>query len=114
VLEYAIKGEMYKMLSKYGKFDDKKSSRVSGRYHKSGFGGSDEQFIAQMADALHYLHKKHVMHRDIKPENLLIGKCCRFSKQEQGLTHRPEGRTEDRRFRMERGECKATTDGGQE
>lgn len=27
----------------------------------------------QMADALHYLHKKHVMHRDIKPENLLIG-----------------------------------------
>ena len=26
-----------------------------------------------MADALHYLHKKHVMHRDIKPENLLIG-----------------------------------------
>lgn len=26
-----------------------------------------------MADALSYLHKKHVIHRDIKPENLLIG-----------------------------------------
>lgn len=26
-----------------------------------------------MADALHYLHRKHVIHRDIKPENLLIG-----------------------------------------
>jgi aurora kinase len=26
-----------------------------------------------MADALSYLHKKHVMHRDIKPENILIG-----------------------------------------
>jgi len=26
-----------------------------------------------MADALHYLHSKHVIHRDIKPENLLIG-----------------------------------------
>ena len=38
------------------------------------YGCADEQFIAQMADALHYLHKKHVMHRDIKPENLLIGK----------------------------------------
>jgi serine/threonine protein kinase len=26
-----------------------------------------------MADALSYLHKKHIIHRDIKPENLLIG-----------------------------------------
>ncbi|WVQ65647.1 uncharacterized protein L199_003825 [Kwoniella botswanensis] len=57
VLEFAMKGELYKQLSKYGRFDEKKSSR----------------YIAQMADALSYLHKKHVMHRDIKPENLLIG-----------------------------------------
>lgn len=26
-----------------------------------------------MADALGYLHRKHVIHRDIKPENLLLG-----------------------------------------
>lgn len=26
-----------------------------------------------MADALIYLHSKHVIHRDIKPENILIG-----------------------------------------
>ncbi|CAG8567379.1 11064_t:CDS:2 [Acaulospora colombiana] len=26
-----------------------------------------------MADALSYIHKKHVIHRDIKPENLLLG-----------------------------------------
>jgi serine/threonine protein kinase len=26
-----------------------------------------------MADALSYLHSKHVIHRDIKPENLLVG-----------------------------------------
>lgn len=25
-----------------------------------------------MADALSYLHAKHVIHRDIKPENLLL------------------------------------------
>lgn len=34
---------------------------------------SHPQYIAQMADALAYLHRKHVIHRDIKPENLLIG-----------------------------------------
>lgn len=32
-----------------------------------------QQYIAQMADALSYLHSKHVIHRDIKPENLLLG-----------------------------------------
>ncbi|WWC88511.1 uncharacterized protein L201_003422 [Kwoniella dendrophila CBS 6074] len=57
VLEFAMKGELYKQLSKLGRFDEKRSSR----------------YIYQMADALSYLHKKHVMHRDIKPENLLIG-----------------------------------------
>jgi serine/threonine protein kinase len=36
------------------------------------------QYIAQMADALSYLHKKHVMHRDIKPENILIGERMRI------------------------------------
>ncbi|KAF8508942.1 kinase-like protein [Hysterangium stoloniferum] len=57
MLEFAGKGELYKQLSKYGKFSDRRSSR----------------YIAQMADALGYLHSKHVIHRDIKPENLLLG-----------------------------------------
>ncbi|KAK4687841.1 hypothetical protein P7C73_g2291, partial [Tremellales sp. Uapishka_1] len=56
VLEYAARGEMYKIMSKIGKFDEKRASR----------------YIAQMADALSYLHRKHVIHRDIKPENLLL------------------------------------------
>ncbi|BEJ17090.1 hypothetical protein CspHIS471_0604910 [Cutaneotrichosporon sp. HIS471] len=57
IIEFAARGELYKQLSKHGRFDEKRSSR----------------YIAQMADALAYLHKKHVIHRDIKPENLLIG-----------------------------------------
>jgi len=31
------------------------------------------QYVASLADALHYCHSKHVIHRDIKPENLLLG-----------------------------------------
>lgn len=57
VLEFAAHGELYRQLSKCGRFDEKRSSR----------------YIAQMADALSYLHRKHVIHRDIKPENLLVG-----------------------------------------
>jgi serine/threonine protein kinase len=65
ILEYAAKGEMYKQLRKSIRFSEEKSS----------------EYIAQMANALLYLHKKHVIHRDIKPglyisenlENLLLG-----------------------------------------
>ncbi|KAI8614645.1 serine/threonine-protein kinase 6-like protein [Chytriomyces sp. MP71] len=57
ILEYAANGEMYKQLRKVNTF----SEEVAAKY------------IYQMADALQYLHKKHVIHRDIKPENLLVG-----------------------------------------
>ncbi|TPX72691.1 hypothetical protein SpCBS45565_g00266 [Spizellomyces sp. 'palustris'] len=57
ILEYAAKGELYKQLSKYGRFSERRASK----------------YIAQMANALGYLHKKNVIHRDIKPENLLLG-----------------------------------------
>ncbi|KAI9777071.1 MAG: spindle assembly checkpoint kinase [Candelina submexicana] len=57
ILEFAGKGELYKHLRKETRFPEWKAA----------------QYIAQMAAALRYLHKKHVMHRDIKPENILVG-----------------------------------------
>ncbi|TFY66164.1 hypothetical protein EVG20_g4918 [Dentipellis fragilis] len=57
MLEFAGKGELYKQLTKYGSFSERRSA----------------SYIDQMADALSYLHAKHVIHRDIKPENLLLG-----------------------------------------
>ncbi|KAI1771407.1 kinase-like protein [Hypoxylon cercidicola] len=57
ILEFAGKGELYKHLRKESRFPEWKAS----------------QYIAQMASALRYLHRKHVIHRDIKPENILVG-----------------------------------------
>lgn len=57
ILEYAGKGELYKHLRKENRFSESKAA----------------QYTAQMASALRYLHRKHVIHRDIKPENILVG-----------------------------------------
>lgn len=32
------------------------------------------QYMAQMVDALGYLHSNQIIHRDIKPENLMLGR----------------------------------------
>ncbi|KAF2124942.1 kinase-like protein [Dothidotthia symphoricarpi CBS 119687] len=57
ILEFAGKGELYKHLRREQRFPEPKAAH----------------YVAQMAAALKYLHKKHVMHRDIKPENILVG-----------------------------------------
>ncbi|KAI1423991.1 kinase-like domain-containing protein [Xylaria sp. FL1777] len=57
VLEFAGQGELYKHLRKAGRFSEPEAAK----------------YIAQMAEALAYLHRKHVIHRDIKPENILVG-----------------------------------------
>ncbi|MCJ1307401.1 spindle assembly checkpoint kinase [Agyrium rufum] len=57
ILEFAGKGELYKHLRRENRFPEWKAA----------------QYIAQMAAALKYMHKKNVMHRDIKPENILVG-----------------------------------------
>ncbi|KAG8441497.1 hypothetical protein GDO86_007024 [Hymenochirus boettgeri] len=57
MLEFAPRGELYKELQKYGRFDEQRSAT----------------FIEELADALQYCHERKVIHRDIKPENLLMG-----------------------------------------
>ncbi|KAG0256859.1 hypothetical protein BG011_004279, partial [Mortierella polycephala] len=58
VLEYAPQGELYEKLKKLRIFPEWQASK----------------YIYEMATALLYLHRKHVIHRDIKPENLLLGR----------------------------------------
>lgn len=57
ILEYCPGGELYKKLVQRVRFSERTSAG----------------FIADLASALSYCHKKHVIHRDIKPENLLLG-----------------------------------------
>lgn len=57
ILEYAPQGELYKILRKETKLQEHLAAK----------------YIRQMALALQYLHRKHVIHRDIKPENILLG-----------------------------------------
>ncbi|KAI4470562.1 serine/threonine-protein kinase ial-related [Holotrichia oblita] len=58
VLEFASEGELYNHLknSPGGRFPEDRSAR----------------YTYQVADALDYCHRNHVIHRDIKPENLLL------------------------------------------
>jgi len=57
ILEYAPKGELYKELTRRGRFSERRGA----------------MYVASLAAALDYMHGKHVIHRDIKPENLLLG-----------------------------------------
>ncbi|XP_071742970.1 aurora kinase A-A-like [Lepeophtheirus salmonis] len=58
ILEFASKGELYKLLKNepLKRFEETLAAR----------------YIYQMSGALDYLHSKKVIHRDIKPENLLL------------------------------------------
>ncbi|RXG68429.1 Aurora kinase A-B [Armadillidium vulgare] len=58
ILEYAKKGELYKLLhSQVGKRFSEKQSAI---------------YVSQLASALKYCHERKVIHRDLKPENILI------------------------------------------
>lgn len=56
VIEYAARGEMYKLLQKYVRFSEPTTAK----------------YICDLSKALKYMHSKNIIHRDIKPENLLL------------------------------------------
>ncbi|KAG2211578.1 hypothetical protein INT47_008674 [Mucor saturninus] len=57
ILEFAAKGELFAELQKHKRFSEAEAAK----------------YVAQMVNALTYLHGKRVIHRDIKPENLMLG-----------------------------------------
>jgi aurora kinase len=57
VLDFAGKGDLSTHLRRENRFPEWKAA----------------QYIAQIAYALKYMHRKHVIHRDIKTENILLG-----------------------------------------
>lgn len=64
ILHYASKGQLYSLLKKQGKFDEKTTA----------------QFIRETIEAVKYLHSfdPPIIHRDIKPENLLLDENLRI------------------------------------
>ncbi|OAD02167.1 hypothetical protein MUCCIDRAFT_74093 [Mucor lusitanicus CBS 277.49] len=58
ILEYAANGALYDELRRRIKFTEKEAAK----------------YMAQMVDALGYLHSNQIIHRDIKPENLMLGR----------------------------------------
>ncbi|KAG0736316.1 hypothetical protein G6F62_009233 [Rhizopus arrhizus] len=56
ILEYAAKGELFYLIQRQGRFEESLAAK----------------YMAQMTQALIYLHSRSIIHRDIKPENLLL------------------------------------------
>lgn len=57
ILEYAPRGELYRLLEQKGRFSDAETAT----------------YVTELASALIYCHERKIIHRDIKPENLLLG-----------------------------------------
>lgn len=57
ILEYAGKGDVWRLLHEAGHLDEAKSA----------------SYVLQICKALEHMHALNVIHRDIKPENILVG-----------------------------------------
>lgn len=73
ILEYAPKGELYKELTRRGRFSERRAAMVrlalvGGEQRCPGVcsRAPSLQYIGSLATALDYMHSKHVIHRDIK------------------------------------------------
>jgi serine/threonine protein kinase len=64
ILEHARDGDLYEQLQKQltRSFDEPTACRQ----------------VAQIADALEYCHRMHVIHRDVKPQNVFLGRGRRL------------------------------------
>ncbi|CDW51748.1 serine:threonine protein kinase 6 [Trichuris trichiura] len=79
VLEYAAKGELYSRLNEAGKFSEDLTAN----------------YMAQVVDAVNYLHKKKVIHRDLKLENILLSRDGKIKISDFGwAVHAPSSRRE--------------------
>ena len=56
IMPYASRGQLYTLLRKSTRFDEKTTA----------------QFLRETISAVKYLHEHNVIHRDIKPENILL------------------------------------------
>ena len=62
IMPYASRGQLFTLLKKNTKFDQKMTS----------------QFLRELISAVKYLHEHNIIHRDIKPENILLDQNYRI------------------------------------
>lgn len=93
-----IEGESLDAALRRGAFRGRSSAvevsadATDSRSFALGRGGLDAyrrlaRLLAEVADALEYAHRNHVIHRDIKPQNLLLGRDGRLHVTDFGLAH---------------------------
>ena len=71
IMPYASRGQLYTLLKKNSKLDQKMTS----------------QFLRETISAVKYLHEHNIIHRDIKPENILLDQNYRVKLSDFGWSN---------------------------